>query len=329
LVTRALEAPERLHPGLVAAIFAGETPSMRKKVFAGIAALTLGFFGALHASAQTPVPAAPVDPNQPIPAQPVPAQPVAPPPTATAPAPATNASAASGPQLSILADSSLRAVIQELAQTWADDQPTSPQVPITLTNAGTIRTQLNSNPVWDVVISPDAADMKALTEQGLLFADGQRSLARNTVVIYGRKALLKDDALDWFDLVGTEWKKIAFGNPDLCTSGRIANRALKNHDLLDEEHKSIYVYAGTEALALQIVERDQADAVFVYRTDLGSAAVPGFEVVPLNAVDAPPVFYLAAVGRLAKNPDAARSFIAYCGSEAARPIWTKYGFEMN
>jgi molybdate transport system substrate-binding protein len=303
---------------------------MRKNVFAGL--IALGLLAAHPVAAQTPIPATPVDPNQPVTAQPVQAQPVSPAQNsgATPASPAdTNAATAPVPQLTILADSSLRAVIQELAQTWADNQPTSPQVPLTLTNAGTIRTQLNSNPVWDVVISPDAGDMKALTEQGLLVADGQRSLARNTVVIYGRKALLKDDALDWFDLVGTEWKKVALGNPDLCTSGRIADRALKNHDLLDDDHKNIYVNAGTEALAVQIVERDQADAVFVYRTDLGAADIPGFEVMPLNLVDAPPVFYLAAVGRLAKNPDAARSFIAYCGSEAARPIWSKYGFEMN
>jgi molybdate transport system substrate-binding protein len=303
---------------------------MTKTVLAGLAALILASAGT-HASAQTAIPAAPVDPSQPIPAQPVsPIAKTVPPDIRPATTSESNAAAdASGSQLSVLADSSLRGVLQELAQSWADSQPTSPQVPLTLTNAATIRTQVESNPTWDVILDADADDIKAMADKGLLAPGEPRSLARNIVVIYGRKALLKDDALDWFDLIGTEWKKIALGNPDLTTSGRIAQRALKNHDLLNDDNKSLFTYAGTEALALQIVERDQADAVFVYRSDLGSAAVPGFEVVPLNAVDAPPVFYVAAIGRLAKNPDAARAFIAYCGSEAARDIWSKYGFEMN
>lgn len=277
-------------------------------------------------AAQTPSPARPVDPNQAMPAQPI--EPTAAPaPTPSTGAPVTSPTPAA--QLSILADSSLRNVLKELAQTWADSQTTNPQVPLTLTNAGTMLTQVESAPAWDVVISADSTDIKTLTDKGLLAPDGQRSLARNTLVIYGRKALLKDDDLDWFDLIGTEWKKIALGNPDTVESGRVAKHALQKHDLFDEDHQKLFVKAGTEALALQVVERDQADAVFVYRTDLAGVSLPGFEAVPLNSADAPPVFYTVAVGRLAKNPDGARSFINYCSSEAVRDIWAKYGFEMN
>ena len=288
-------------------------------------------FSSRSVPAQTAIPARPVDPDQATPAQPVG-------PKAATPAAgtgATNSTAADStsdaniPQLSILADSSLKKILQELAQAWTDRQPDSPQMPLTLTNAGTMATQMESSPTWDVVISADAGDLKAMTDKGLLLADGQRSLARNEVVIYGRKALVKDDDLDWFDLVGSEWKKVALGNPDLVESGRVAKRALLKHDLYDEDHKDLFVKKPTEALALQVVERDQADAVFLYRTDLAETSLPGFEVVPLNAVDAPPVFYTAAVGRLAKNPEGARSFIQFIGSEAVRAVWSKYGFEMN
>jgi molybdate transport system substrate-binding protein len=273
------------------------------------------------ASAQTANPARPADPGQPIPAQPVE-------PTAPAATPSAT-SAAAGPSLTVLADSSLRNVLQVLAQTWADAQPDSPQMPLTLTNAGAMRTQLQSNPSFDVVIDADLDDVKALTDQGLLAADGQHSIARNTVVLYGRTPLVKDDVPDWFDLIGGEWKKIALGNPDLTVSGRVARRALQKHGLFDDDHRGLYVYAGNGTLALGIAERDQADAVFLYHTDLGDASVPGFQIFPLGSDDAPPVFYTAAVGRLAKNPAAANSFIAYCGSEAARAIWAKFGFEMN
>ena len=283
-------------------------------------------------SAQTATPAQPADPNQPRPAQPVVPDTVTPPRPAT---PSTNsappASASQG-SVAIIADSSLKQVLQELAQAWADSQDSGPQVPLTLTNAGTLRAKVedaSSGSVWDVIISADVADVKEMTDKGLLFADGQRSLARNTLVVYGRKALVKDDDLDWFDLIGTEWKKVALGNPDLVASGRGARRALQKHDLLGDEHKDTFVYAPTEALALAVVQREQADAVFVYKTDAATLSLPGFDVFPVKTGDAPPVFYTAAVCRLAKNPAQARAFIDYCGGDAAKAVWARYGFETN
>ena len=231
--------------------------------------------------------------------------------------------------MSIIADSSLKQVLQELVQAWADSQDNAPQVPLTLTNAGTLTAKVESGPGWDVVICADVADLKAMTDRGSLFPDGQQSLARNAVVIYGRKALLKDDQLDWFDLIGTEWKKVALGNPDLTASGRVAQRALQRHDLADDAHKEIFANAPTELKALAIAERDQADAVFLYKTDLAGVNIPGFDIFPLSTDDAPPIFYIAAVPRLAKNPTLAHAFIDYLSGESARPIWTKYGFETN
>jgi molybdenum ABC transporter molybdate-binding protein len=257
--------------------------------------------------AQTATPATPADPNQARPAVPVVPDSLTPPQmrpdTSTNAAPTT----ASGPSLPIIADSSLKQVLQELAQSWADAQDSNPQVPLTLTNAGTLRAKIEAGSTWDVVISADVQDM----------------------VIYGRKALVKDDELDWFDLIGSEWKKVALGNPELTASGRVASRALQKHDLLNGASKDFFVYTPTEALALAVVEREQADAVFLYKTDLPKTNLHGFDVFPLTTDDAPPIFYMAAVSRLAKNPELARAFIDYCDSEAARAIWAKYGFETN
>jgi molybdate transport system substrate-binding protein len=299
-------------------------------------ALLIGLFCAPVARAQ--VPAQPADPNQPVPAQPVvPATPVAPavsvaPAKAASPSGSTTAPALvepAGPTLSIVADGSLKAVLQELAQTWADDQPTSPQMPITLTNSGTMRAKIEAGSTWDLALDADVADVKEMTDRGLLLADGQRSIARNTLVVYGRSPLVKDDDLEWFDLIGTEWKKVARGNPDLTASGRVAQRALHKHDLDDDDHKGAYVYAANEATALQLLQRQQAEAAFVYRTDLASISLPGFESFPVNGGDAPPVFYTGSLFRVSKNAALARQFLDYCTSEPARAIWARYGFETN
>lgn len=291
---------------------------------------TLALFLCCAPVAQAQVPAQPADPNQPIPAQPVQS---AVPPGAPAPSPAvataTNVPTSTGPRISIIADDSLKAVLAELAQTWADSQATSPQIPITLTNAGTMRAKIEAGGVWDLAIDADIDDTKAMTDKGFLLADGQRSLARNSLAIYGRAPLVKDDDLDWFDLVGTEWKKVALGNADLTVSGRVARRALQKHGLLDDDHKNIYASAATESAALQLLQRDKVDAAIVFRTDLGSINLPNFQAFPIKTEDAPPVFYTVAVFRLAQNPGLARAFIKFCSSEAARPIWTRHGFEME
>ncbi len=291
-------------------------------------ALLLGSLAPL--CAQPAVPAQPADATQARPALPVTPDSITPPQPA-APASTNAAPADQAPQISvsIIADSSLKQVLQELAQAWADSQDSAPQVPLTLTNAGTLRAKVEAGSTWDVVISADIADVKGMTDRGVLLADGQRSLARNTLVVYGRKALVKDDDLDWFDLVGSEWKKVALGNPDLVASGRVAKRALQKHDLLGDDHKDTYIYAPTDALALGVVLREQADAVILYKTDSANLNLPGFAVYPITTDDAPPVFYAAAVSRLAKNPTQARAFIEFCGSAAAKPIWAKYGFETN
>jgi molybdate transport system substrate-binding protein len=291
--------------------------------------LTIFFFSLSPLGAQPATPAQPADPNQPRPALPVGPDSITPPaPSAPATNDATSTPAAQV-SVAIIADSSLKQVLQELAQGWADSQDGAPQVPITLTNAGTLLAKVEASPAWDVVISADVIDVKEMTDRGVLLPDGQRSLARNTLVIYGRKALVKDDELDWFDLIGTEWKKVALGQPDQVASGRVAQHALQKHGLLDDDHKDIYLYGMTDSLTLGRLLRGEADAVFLYKTDAAQLNLHGFDLFPVTTDDAPPVFYTAAVSRLAKNPTQARAFIDYCGSDAAKAIWTKYGFETN
>ena len=281
------------------------------------------FVGLCPLHAQNATPAQPVDPNQPRPALPVVPELPTPPP------PSTNAPPAPPVVVAIIAESSLKLALAELAQSWADSQDSNPQVPITLTNSGTLRAKVEGGSTWDVIISADIDDVKAMTDKGLLFADNQRTVARNSLVVYGRKALIKDDDLDWYDLLGTEWKKAALGNPDQVTSGRVAKRALVKHKLMDDDHKDLYTYPMTDNLVLGVAQRDQADAVFIYRTDAIRANLSGFEIFPIATDDAPPVFYTAAVSKLSKSPDQARAFIDYCMGDAARPIWAKYGFETN
>ncbi len=246
--------------------------------------------------------------------------------------PSTNAAptAATGPaSISVIAESSLKGALAELTQAWADSQDNSPQVPLAFTSSGIIAAKAQTTADFDVVITASLDDVKALTDKTVLMPDGQRMLARNSVVIYGRKALVKDDELEWFDLIGNEWKKVALGKPDQVASGRVAQHALQKHDLLSDDNKDIFTYTMTDGLAIGQAQAEKADAVFAYKTDVTKLTLNGFEIFPIDTTDAPPVFYTAAVCRLAKNPTLAHAFIDFLASDAAKPVWVKYGFETN
>jgi molybdate transport system substrate-binding protein len=291
---------------------------------------------AVHVSAQA-TPAQPVSPDQARPATPVTPDELTPnanPSTsgasmsAVGPAPSANATSATA-SLSVIAESSLKAALSELAQTWADSQSNNPQIPLAFTSSGIIAAKAQTTADYDVVISASIDDIKALTDKAVLAPDGQRMLARNSVVVYGRKALVKDDDLDWYDLVGNEWKKVALGKPDTVASGHVAQHALQKHDLLSDDNKELYTYTMTDGLALGQVQAEKADAVFAYKTDVAKLTLNGFVIFPIDTADAPPVFYTAAVCRTAKNPVLAHAFIDFLSSDAAKPIWAKYGFETN
>jgi molybdate transport system substrate-binding protein len=287
--------------------------------------LVLAFFccGVVLLHAQPATPAQPVSPDQARPALPVTPDELTPGASMSAvtpAAPSTNAApvAVNAPaNLSVIAETSIKAVTAELTQAWADNQDNSPQVHLAFTAD------------FDVVISASVDDIKALTDKSVLRPEGQRMLARNTVVIYGRKAMVKDDELDWFDLVGNEWKKVALGKPDSVASGHVAQRALQKHDLLSDDNKDVFTYTMTDNLAIGQVQAEKADAVFAYKTDVAKLALNNYVIFPVDPADAPPIFYTAAICRTSKNPALARAFIDFLASDAAKPIWAKYGFETN
>ena len=77
--------------------------------------------------------------------------------------------------------------------------------------------------------------------------------------------------------------------------------------------------------ALGAVENGGADAAVVYRTDaaLSSRVAIAFEV-PLD--EGPPIRYVAAITRAAKQPEAARAFLEFLQGAEARALFEKSGF---
>ncbi|MEJ0000098.1 MAG: substrate-binding domain-containing protein [Verrucomicrobiota bacterium] len=183
------------------------------------------------------------------PATPVNGDVVAPPRPAV---PSANAAPAAPPAeatVAVIAESSLKAVLSNSRRPGPTASPTARRCRLRSPTLARSSPGSRPTPGFDVVISASIDDIKTLTDRTLVLPTASASLARNSVVIYGRKALLKDDDLEWFDLVGSEWKKVALGKPDLVSSGRVAQRALQKRGLINDDNKDVFTYGMTDSLA--------------------------------------------------------------------------------
>lgn len=227
--------------------------------------------------------------------------------------------------LVITADSTLKPVIPELTQAWADNQ-SDMRVELQFTNSDILMKQLSQDKAGDVVIFADSNDAKFAAKKGLVSADTCKVVARNELVVYGKKPLLADEELEWFDLVAREWDHFALGDPVRTASGRAAQAALQKRDLSAKLKSDAALLAGNELTAIDFVRRTEADAVFALRTDLAKFTVDGFVLYKIDPADYPAFVYTAAPTKNPRTQAAARSFIQSLTGKDARLIWEKYGY---
>lgn len=227
--------------------------------------------------------------------------------------------------LLITADNTLRSALPELTQAWADKQSDT-SVELQFTNSETMQKQLVEGKAGDVVIFADAGDVKEATKRGYILAADIKTIARNELVVYGRKGLLPDEELEWFDLLTREWETLAMGDPARTASGRAVQAALRTHQLDARTKGEGTRLCGNEVVALDCARRNEVEAVFLLRTDLGKAALDGFVIHPINRADYPPFIYSAAPTKNSKSAAAARSYIQSLAAKESLPVWSKYGF---
>ena len=109
-------------------------------------------------------------------------------------------------------------------------------------------------------------------------------------------------------------------------AGRYGKAALEASGVWQDLQARI-VRAGTVRGALEWVARGEVEAGVVYRTDaLAEARVQVAFAFPEGSH--PPILYPAAVTRQASHPDAARDFLAFCASPAARAVVLDGGFRV-
>ena len=207
----------------------------------------------------------------------------------------------------------------------ASFQETSPGEKIELQAAasGVIVSQVEHHAPIDLIVSASPVEMDRVAKSGKLVDGSRHAIATNRLVIVTRRAVQPPASLD--GLRDPRFARIAIGNPKTVPAGRYAEQALES-STLSSALEARLVFGENVRQVLDYVVRGEADAAFVYATDValgGEGVRRGPEV---EARLHSPIVYEAGVISGGKGTARAQAFLHFLASPAGLAILEKNGF---
>lgn len=217
---------------------------------------------------------------------------------------------------------SLTDVLDELGKAFT----AKTQVPVksSLAASSALAKQIEAGAPADVFFSADLEWMDYVEKHGLLRAGSRHDVVRNRLVLIAPvDSQVSVKIAPGFNLVKALGDgKLVTGDPDSVPVGKYAHTALENLHVWDSVADRI-VRAENVRSALAFVARGEAPLGIVYQTDaLAEKRVRVVDVFPEDSH--PPVTYPIALTSGA-SPQA-QKFLNFVISDAAKPIFRKYGF---
>ena len=183
--------------------------------------------------------------------------------------------------------------------------------------------QIEEGAPADIFFSADLPQMDVLDKKKLLEPGTKKNLLSNQLVIIvpaDSKVVIASPR----DLLKADVKKIALAEPSLVPVGVYSSKYLTDEGLWDQVKPKIVPVQDVRA-TLASVESGNVEAGFVYKTDAAvSKKVKIVYEVPVDK--GPKITYPVAIVKDSKRKDAARDFMNYVQSPAAKDAFKKYGF---
>lgn len=218
--------------------------------------------------------------------------------------------------LRVLAAASAADALAEASRDFA------PPVELSAGASSTLARQLIAGAPADVFVSADPQWVDELERRGLLLPGTRRALFGNRLVLIVPAGAASPRAPS--ELAADSVRRVSTGDPALVPLGAYAKAALGAAGAWEAAAGKLLPAVDARA-ALGYVERGEADCGIVYKSDaLASARVRVvYEFPPESHA---PIRYWAAATRGA-GEDAGRLLESF-GSERARAIWLRRGFEL-
>jgi len=183
--------------------------------------------------------------------------------------------------------------------------------------------QIEEGAPADLFFSADLPQMDTLDKNGRLEPGTRKNLLSNQLVIIvpaDFKLVISSPK----DLLKAEVKKIALAEPTSVPVGVYSSKYLSEEGLWDQVKPKVVPVQDVRA-TLAAVESGNVETGFVYKTDAAiSKKVKIVYEVPIDI--GPKITYPAAIVKESKRKDAARNFMNYLKSPAAKATFKRYGF---
>jgi len=223
-------------------------------------------------------------------------------------------------EVQVFAAASLTDVLNEIGNDYQKQTGDHPVFNFAASNV--LQRQIQEGAPADIFFSADVAKMDSLEKNKLIVVATRKVLLCNklAIVVPSDSKLTFSSAVDLTKVKGY----IAIGEPRSVPVGIYTKEYLKKIGIWS---RVIDQLAPTENVraALAVVESGNADAGIVYKTDaeISNKVRIAYEV-PLQ--EGPKICYPAAIVARAKNPEAAKRFLAYLESASGSAYFKKYGF---
>lgn len=226
-------------------------------------------------------------------------------------------------ELHVSAAASLTNAMNDLAALYAKENP-NVKIIFNFGSSGALQQAIENGGQTDLFFSAAQKQMNALEEKGELAEGTRKDLLRNEVVLIVPAADSKD-ITRFEDAATDKVEKIALGEPKGVPVGQYSEEIFGALKILDAVNAKA-VYGSDVRQVLAWTESGEVDCGVVYATD---AAVSDKVKVVCAAPEGThkPVVYPAAVIKSSKHLDAAKKFLDFTGSDAAKKIFADYGFK--
>ncbi|MDG6243600.1 MAG: molybdate ABC transporter substrate-binding protein [Methanolobus sp.] len=192
-------------------------------------------------------------------------------------------------------------------------------------NAGSLRMQIEGGAPIDVYAPADRIQMDILDSNGFVYKDSRREFAASSLVIIVPKGnVLNLTSIE--DLAKPEVKLIAFTDVDASTVGKYAKRSLIEKGLWNDVENKLLI-GDTVKNSLVYVERGEADAGFVFETDIKTAQANKIEVISSVPVSSPITYPIAVVSTTTHRQES-QTLVDFITGEKGRSILEQHGFNI-
>src|SRR5688572_7346130 len=186
--------------------------------------------------------------------------------------------------------------------------------------------QIDEGAPADIFFSADLPQMDNLDKKSRLEPGTRKNLLSNQLVIIV-PADSKLPIASPKDLLKAAIKRIALAEPSLVPVGVYTSKYLTDEGMWEQVKPKIVPVQDVRA-TLASVESGNVEAGFVYKTDaaVSKKVKIGYEV-PIDK--GPKITYPIAIVKESKRKEAARDFLNFVRSPAAKEAFKKYGFVVS